>query len=103
MTTKHDIEIEGLPEGWRAVAYRPPAKGEFFFCHEHTYIQIASFDFSKFDLRLIVQKIKPCRLVLEETDQDNIRYRSGHYANQCIAPGIYVADQPKIWREVKEE
>lgn len=33
MTTEqqHTISIPGLPEGWRAVAYRRPIDGEYFF------------------------------------------------------------------------
>ena len=63
---KHEIEIEGLPEGWRAVAFRAPKDGE------------NTIDFSG-DLRtvtghyqqprLIVERIKPRRVVLEETNE----------------------------------
>ena len=94
---KHEIEIEGLPEGWRAVAYRRPVFGEYYFYNDD--IQQGRTGSGQF---LIVEKIKPRRIVIEETGEDNIRYTSGHYANQCISRGVYVADQPKIWREVKE-
>ena len=33
MTTKtYPIEIEGLPEGWKAIAYRCPKEGEYYWC-----------------------------------------------------------------------
>ena len=28
---KYEIDIEGLPEGWRVVAYKNPNRGENYF------------------------------------------------------------------------
>lgn len=52
---------------------------------------------------IMVKKIQPRRIVLEETEKDNFKYTNGFYANQVLGNGIHIVDQPKIWREVKEE
>ncbi len=97
--SKHEIDIKGLPEGWEPVAYRYPI-GNI----EYVFVDDEIRQAKPTDKRcLLVRIVQQRRIVLEETGEDNIRYTSGHYANQCIARGVYVADQPKIWREVKEE
>lgn len=98
--TKHTIEIEGLPEGWEAVAYRVAVPNIEYTVTDDMEPMLCQMEINY--PTLIVQKTKPRRVVLEETDADNIRYTSGFYANQVITAGIYVADQPKIWR-IKEE
>lgn len=63
---KYEIEIEGLPEGWKVVDYRSPLmdvdyillKGKIMLCDFNS-----SFDY------LIVEKIPPRRIVLEETNE----------------------------------
>ena len=98
--TKHTIEIEGLPEGWEAVAYRVAVPNIEYTVTDDMKPMLCQMEINY--PTLIVQKTKPRRVVLEETDADNIRYTSGFYANQVITAGIYVANQPKIWR-IKEE
>lgn len=70
MTTeqKHLIDIPGLPEGWRAVAYRRPIEGEYFF-DKNGGISLAGKDL--YSSGLIIEKIKPRRVVLEETGEDS--------------------------------
>ena len=92
------IEIEGLPAGWKAVAYRVP-KGNIEFVFIENVVRKAKPQDKKC---LIVEKIQPHRIVLEETDEDNLKYTCGLYANQVFGNGVHVADQPKIWR-IKEE
>lgn len=94
MTTKHEIEIEGLPEGYRAVAFRLPKIGEWCWdgykrIYKAEVSQIACF---------IVEK--PRRIVLEETEE-----ASSYFVPQYLHPSKnvnmnIVAD--KIWREVNE-
>lgn len=66
MTTKHEIEIEGLPEGWQAVAFRVPVR-------EKDYIllkgKIHPVTWTTYTEQLIVEKIKPRRIVLEEVTE----------------------------------
>lgn len=50
---------------------------------------------------IMVKKIQPRRIVLEETEKDNFKYTNGFYANQVLGNGIHIVDQPKIWRVVK--
>lgn len=99
MNDKHEIEIPGLPEGWKAVAYRVPTDKIDYVLTDDCEIILAN------NIRfpcLIVEKIPPRRIVLEETEKDNFKYTNGFYANQVLGNGIHIVDQPKIWREVKE-
>lgn len=75
MTTeqKHTISIPGLPEGWRAVAYRRPVFGEYYFYNDD--IQQGRTGLGQF---LIVEKIKPCRIVLEELGHWHIDSTEGY-------------------------
>ena len=59
------IEIEGLPEGWKAVAYRVP-KGNIEFVFIENVVRKAKPQDKKC---LIVEKIQPRRIVLEETEE----------------------------------
>lgn len=61
------IEIEGLPEGWKAVAYRVP-KGNIEFVFIENMVREAKPQDKKC---LIVEKIQPRRIVLEEDINDN--------------------------------
>ena len=64
---KHEIEIPDLPEGWEAVAYRNPQKGE-----EYIHLrQIWKAHFNEEYPYIIVRKKRPRRIVLEETDIAN--------------------------------
>jgi len=64
---KHEIEIPDLPDGWEAVAYRVP-KGNIEFVFIENVVREAKPQDKKC---LIVEKIQPRRIVLEETDIDN--------------------------------
>ena len=59
------MQIEGLPEGWKAVAYRKAKKGEWNFMEYGDPFQ-ASQDHETSSI--IVEKIQPRRIVLEETN-----------------------------------
>lgn len=74
MTTeqKHTIEIQGLPEGWRAVAYRLGKAGEYFFCATYEEVMMLDAD-TEFILVLIVEKIKPREITLVETECENAK------------------------------
>lgn len=106
MPTKQMIEVEGLPEGWKATEFRPPKDGENFFLPA-SGILTAKIDFLRHEARLIVEKIQPRRIVLEETnDVFGIRksgyrvYSSGIVQHIENAVGSDIGE--KIWREVKE-
>jgi len=58
------IEVEGLPEGWKAVAYRTPLENkDYILADEHVMLCCWPTDKDY----LIVEKIKPRRVVIEET------------------------------------
>lgn len=97
--TKHTIEIEGLPEGWEAVAFRVPDQSEYYF-GRHGLDQ-ATDEWPDRPAAIILQKIKPHRIVLEETEQDNIKH-DGKWCNQHFRDGLILTQQPKYWR-IKEE
>ena len=61
MTTKHEIEIPGLPEGWRAVEARidPDQYNKYVGDDGCLY----------WNAKIKLEKIKPRRIVLEETDE----------------------------------
>lgn len=92
---KHTITIEGLPEGWKAVAYRCPKSGEKFILEGEIHTAFAGMAYP----HLIVQKIQPRRIVLEETGETNV---NGNFI--ATSEGINIdVNGAKIWREVKEE
>lgn len=95
---KYEIEIEGLPEGWEPVAYRKPTKGaDYVF--ENGRVFLCKYDAAF--TRLTVKKKQSRRIILEETTEENYRYRSGQYKSFCI--GEFIISGPKyVWREVKE-
>ena len=99
MTTeqKHTITIPGLPEGWRAVAYRRPVSGEYYFYNDD--IQRGTTGSGQF---LIVEKIKPRRIVLEETDEENVCDPDDGWKDQWF-DDMCLSCQEKIWRVVEEE
>ena len=87
------IEIEGLPEGWKAVAYRRPIKGEQYL---HQAIIWKAFINEGYPC-LIVEKIKPRRIVLEEISKEE--YHRLFNDERCS--DIYNM-RGSYWREVKE-
>lgn len=102
MTTKHEIEIPDLPEGWRAVAYRTPQRNEYYLADEGV-IQAA---FNHLKQWLIVEKIKPRRIVLEKTGEVR-RALPGEWCENEKGEIWYsptrVGVDHKIWRVVEEE
>ena len=63
--TKQTIEVE-VPEGWRVKEYRMPNKGDYFWHQNRVCVASSSF----IDQRLIIEKIQPRRIVLEETNEE---------------------------------
>ena len=61
------IEVEGLPEGWKAVAHRKPLKEEYILYGD----EICKPKGLMNRPWLIVEKIQPRRIVLEEDINDN--------------------------------
>lgn len=95
---KHEIEIPDLPEGWQAVAYRIALRG---VDHVLRNGKVTIYNgFSDDENLLIVEKIPPRRIVLEETDED-----ANCELPQPLTDGSYIGVMVyahKIWREVKE-
>lgn len=106
LMNKHEIEIPDLPEGWRAVAHRIPVNGlEYTLSDTGRPFICMTIDYPC----LIVKKIKPRRIVLEETDEvrevvlgeyffspANMKVMAWPYSNQSN-------EKYKIWRIVEEE
>lgn len=111
MTTKHEIEIPDLPDGWRVVAYRIPRKDENYLgvdglvekCSSPIYVH-----------RIIVEKIQPRRIVFEATNECRQAVK-GDWVQFCdctdnctdnfqrwndLEPST---SKYNIWREIKEE
>lgn len=98
---KHEIEIEGLPEGWEPVEFRCPNDGESYIGYDGKVVtSLIANDF--YGQRLIVKKKRPRRIVLEETDEENRTYRAGVFVPQFISGGIVLHGQSKIWRGINE-
>ena len=87
------IEIEGLPEGWKAIAYRVP-KGNIEFVFIENVIRKAKPQDKKC---LIIEKIQPRRIVLEETEEKYLGCQTLHIDGTEI-----MIMTNKTWREVKE-
>lgn len=68
MTKTHNIHIEGLPEGWMPVAFRKPVRGESCVGYDGSLLIVQH---SQTGPRLIIEKIRPHRIVLEETYETN--------------------------------
>ena len=102
MNVKHSIEIPGLPEGWRAVAYRQPLIGEWYLSRMNK-IRVAPYDLD--ESYIIIEKIQPRRIVLEETDDDNDKYENVRsFTNQVFFGGkLILENQQKIWRVVEDK
>lgn len=88
--SKHEIEIEGLPDGWVPVAYRCPWAGEYYIRNSEVTQTLRDID----DEYLIVKKKQPRRIAFEETD----------YTNICdLEEGVkWTFFYGKYWREFKE-
>lgn len=105
MTTKHEIEIPDLPDGWRPVAYRAARRGIDHVLRNGQVTVYRGFS-DAVDL-LIVEKIKPRRIVLEETDEIR-RVNNGEYYYHNGYALCWPFPPPtdlefKIWRVVEGE
>lgn len=91
---KHEIEIPSLPEGYRAVAYRIPNFGEYYV---DSFEKITEYRGGHGFKKLIVEKIQPRRIVLEEISKEE--YHRLFNDERCS--DIYNM-RGSYWREVKE-
>lgn len=91
--TEQTIDVTGLPEGWKAVAYRVP-KGNIEFVFIENVVRKAKPQDKKC---LIVEKIQPRRIVLEETEEKYLGCQTLYIDGTEI-----MIMTNKIWREVKE-
>lgn len=94
---KHEIDVPDLPEGWRAVAYRRPImnvdyillNGDVMLC-----------DFNGVVEYLIIEKIKPRRIVLEETEEPT---KWGIEQLIHLDGTTFTVNSHKIWRVLHED
>lgn len=64
------IEIPEVPEGWKPVAFRPHLPGESYIAFDGSVVMEHDNTPSNGNPRLIVEKIQPRRIVLEEAGRD---------------------------------
>ena len=64
---KQEIEIPDLPKGWKVVSYRRPG-ARYYYLHNGKVFS----DSNQVSEYLIVGKIKPRRIVLEEITTEDI-------------------------------
>ncbi len=62
-----NIVVEGLPEGWKAVAFRPPKNKEYYLTPDG-FVVVAKHEYVL--SHLIVEKIQPRRVVLDLTQHE---------------------------------
>ena len=108
MTTKHEIDIPDLPEGWRAVAYRIPSFDDYIFVSG----KIARVNAVGMCVSgcLIVEKIKPRRIVFEATNEFRQAVK-GDWVQFCDCTDNFQrwgdlepsTSKYKLWRVVEEE
>lgn len=100
---KYEIEIPGLPAGWRAIAFRAPNYGEHFICLDGKISICYSVQNKVF---LIVKKSIPRRIILEETDEvRKVSYGDYYFEGKAICAWLSPVEtmgEYKVWREVKE-
>lgn len=104
----HTIQIEGLPEGWEPVAYRVPVKDVDMILDRSGNVNNCTWNGET--AYIIVQKTKPRRIVLEETEEMRQVHKGEYYFDPLLNKvvvwlGAYkkVSDHEyKIWR-IKEE
>ena len=100
--TKQTIEVE-VPEGWKVKEYRMPNKGDYFWHQNRVCVASSSF----IDQRLIIEKIQPRRIVLEETEEFASIEKRGYVLLdgdiiEFKRQGDTISPPHKLWREVKE-
>ena len=92
--TKQTIEVE-VPEGWRVKEYRMPNKGDYFWHQNRVCVASSSF----IDQRLIIEKIQPRRIVLEETGR---KIDFSYTQNFKFGDELISVTSSSVLREVKE-
>lgn len=100
--TQQTIEVEGLPEGWKAVAYRLGKEGEMAFINK-----VWELEEDSLCPVIIVEKIQPRRKVLEEfKDASKVPDYYKDESNGCFlhadAIGVELSEHYTTWKEVKE-
>ena len=87
--TKQTIEVEGLPEGWKAVG---------MLVDPDQYNKYVGDDgFLYWEAKIKLEKIQPRRIVLEETEEKYLGCQTLHIDGTEI-----MIMTNKTWREVKE-
>ena len=92
------IEVEGLPEGWKAVAYRIPVKDVDMILDR--FGQVSNCIWNGETAYIIVEKIQPRRIVIEETSEETNEGIQHFSSRNSIA--MTFTNTPYKWREVKE-
>ena len=92
--TKQTIEVE-VPEGWKVKEYRMPNKGDYFWHQNRVCVASSSF----IDQRLIIEKIQPRRIVLEETGR---KIDFSYTQNFKFGDELISVTSSSVLREVKE-
>ena len=108
-STTHTIQIEGLPEGWEVKGVRIVDPSIILINPKHPGYRLSITD-CMFECELIVQKTKPRKIVLEETEEMRQVHEGEYYFDPLLNKvvvwlGAYkkVSDHEyKIWR-IKEE
>lgn len=98
--TQQTIEIKGLPEGWKAVAYRAPIMSVDYVFDNHSN-EVILCEWGTSFKSIIVEKIQPRKIVLEETDEVASIHEFQAVGDDKGYPKILFKSD-KIWREVKE-
>jgi len=93
--TEQTIKIEGLPEGWMAKEFRLGEVNEAYY--DPATKSICRLLLGSTVGVLIVEKIKPRRIVLEETEERHLGCQTMHIDGTEVR--IMTS---KVWIEVKE-
>ena len=105
--TQQTIDVEGLPKGWKAVAYRRPKKGiDYVFIRGRC--EIAGYCEENCYHLIVVQKIQPREIRLRETSETRSVSYGDWYENNRGMIGQWTEEEFdsslcfRIWKEVKE-
>ena len=103
--TKQTIEVDGLPEGWKVVAYRVPLENKDYILDGD---QVLLCCWPPHKNSLIIEKIQPRRIVLEDTGEErSISYGDWYEddegnVHKYLNKSFGSRRTYKTWREVKE-
>jgi hypothetical protein len=94
-----------MPEGWRIIAFRLPLPGEHFFSSDRG--KICPVHMHHHTPKLIVERITPLRMVLEDTGLSlgigENRQSEGFAVLDVRMIGVVPMETWRVWREVKKE